>query len=394
MSRKYLPAFLALGALVFLLAACTPVEFSPDGKRIVFTWSVDGKSGSLFTMNVDGTQLQSLPGGTGGLQARWSPDGKAILFGDVEQNLKAYNAETASAKTIALKTTLAFAWKEDSRQFAAVAMATNGTQELRRYLWPEGTIQSRMPLPPGVSASSFSQMAWLRGREEVAFLGTDASQHANAYVVSDAGVRKPLESSGAVGIGQTTDGKNLIWACPGSDPRNSLLKLYQYTAATGRVARLPYPARLAPINMDASRAPTTVESVIFAPHGKWMAIVVDQMPHKGSTVAQAEVSDTVYVARIDGSTAHLVQQVYATNAEDVPDVKDELIPSWSHDGKRLAVLQWGHSQTSIVLYNADGSGQKMLPLPGHVDDAVVQRIRTYVSRHYPRSLQRPSAGRR
>ena len=74
-------------------------------------------------------------------------------------------------------------------------------------------------------------------------------------------------------------------------------------------------------------------------------------------------------------------------------MKEELIPSWSHDGKRLAVLQWGHGRTSIALYNPDGSDRTPLFLPGNIDDAMLQRIRAYVSRHYPRAVRRDGAAR-
>ena len=382
MSRKWMVAFPILTFFVFLLAACAPVEFSPDGQRLLFCWSGDGRWTSLFTMNTDGSQLKALPGAEEGWLGRWSPDSKTILFGDAQQRLKAYDTQTNKVVQAWPDASLAFAWKEDSQQFAALYVPANGIPELRRQRWPEGTVMARTPLPPRVSTVSFSQMTWLRGRDEVAFLGIDANSHSHVYLVSEAGLREPLHSTDALGLGQSADGKYLLWACPGANLTQNLLTLYQYEATTGRVTRLPFPAHLASINADASHVPQTIESVTFSPDGRCMALVVSQQTGQGNGTDPVEGKECVYVARIDGTDAHLVQQVSAGVHGSHLDIMEELLPSWSHDGKRLAVLRWGHSQTTISLYDANGSGRVVLLLPAHSDFALAQRVRTYVSRHY------------
>jgi Tol biopolymer transport system component len=62
-----------------------PMDFSPDGSQIVFLRAepdTDPVTGSLYVMNVDGTGLHRItpPAIDVGSTARWSPEGKAIVF--------------------------------------------------------------------------------------------------------------------------------------------------------------------------------------------------------------------------------------------------------------------------------------------------------------------------
>ena len=62
-----------------------PQDFSPDGSRIVFLRAEpveDALFGTLYVVNVDGTGLRRItPPGSHIQTARWSPDGKWIVFG-------------------------------------------------------------------------------------------------------------------------------------------------------------------------------------------------------------------------------------------------------------------------------------------------------------------------
>jgi TolB protein len=60
--------------------------FSPNGKRIAFTWIKGGHSGAISTVGVDGTGLRQLTPFRRGVADKidWSPDGSRIAFSSPE----------------------------------------------------------------------------------------------------------------------------------------------------------------------------------------------------------------------------------------------------------------------------------------------------------------------
>ena len=56
------------------------LQWSPDGKKFLFTRIHEGKMG-LWTMNADGGDLKPLlPHATPHFDGHWSPDGKSVVF--------------------------------------------------------------------------------------------------------------------------------------------------------------------------------------------------------------------------------------------------------------------------------------------------------------------------
>jgi Tol biopolymer transport system component len=84
------------------------MDFSPDGSRIVFLRAEpveDALFGSLYVVNVDGTGLHRItPPGSHTQTARWSPDGKWIVFGstgsEALQLIEAVRPDGTGQKTV------------------------------------------------------------------------------------------------------------------------------------------------------------------------------------------------------------------------------------------------------------------------------------------------------
>ena len=85
-----------------------PQDFSPDGSQIVFLRREpveDALFGSLYVVNVDGTGLHRItPPGSHTQSARWSPDGKWIVFGstgsEAWQTVEAVRPDGTGQKTV------------------------------------------------------------------------------------------------------------------------------------------------------------------------------------------------------------------------------------------------------------------------------------------------------
>ncbi|HLK60537.1 MAG TPA: hypothetical protein VKU00_28505, partial [Chthonomonadaceae bacterium] len=264
---RYLCLGLALCALPFLLIGCMPVEFSPDGSQIVFYWNVEGQTNGLFTMNTDGTGFQALPGGDGAVLARWSSDGRYILFADLSNTLNLYDTQTRQAPKVSTHTSLTFAWRKDSQRFAAIGNAEAGGLEVLWYSVPQGQVIARKAFPASLGLNGFAQMLYLPNREAVAVIGSESAGQSHVYVVGTQAIEKLPSSADALGMGLSADRRQLLWASKSPDLRRNLLSLHSYDLTTHEITRLPFPAQVASLNPDPRHQPEEIESVTFSPEG-------------------------------------------------------------------------------------------------------------------------------
>ncbi|HZT41303.1 MAG TPA: hypothetical protein VFA07_03900 [Chthonomonadaceae bacterium] len=364
MFKRLFSACFAAVALFLMLGGCE-VEFSPDGKQIVFLWDTQAHKKGLYIINADGTGFHPLPGGADGLQARWSPDGRYLIF-NAQQNsqmqpaaqqqdvVRLYDTQSRQTKLIASGVDAPFAWRADSRQCASIG-GTTGKLEIRIYHVPDGSLISHVPLPPTIQGIELfnEQMLWLPNSDSIVFFGYNAQGH-DLYSVEGSQVRSITSSHDVIGCGLSADGRRLIWARSGTSGGSVWIALWSMDLTTRSASRLPFPRHL-PFS-KARRADADIRYVAFSPDGQRMALAAF-LPIGHRRNGNTKQYPAVFTVRLDGTG---LRQAQRSDREE-----DMLIPSWSHDGKRLAVLRMGKKfgPVSIHLYNADGTGRVRIPLP-------------------------------
>ena len=132
------------------------------------------------------------------------------------------------------------------------------------------------------------------------------------------------------------------------------MALYRYDPATKAVTRLHFPEKLSFIHPEPGYA-ASLESVVFSSNAKRMAIVVEGVKKSERENEPDHSRRACYSAEIEASGARLIHQTE-------PDA-GKLYPAWSHNGRRLVILDSSGNAPSLFVYNYDGTGKRMAPLP-------------------------------
>jgi DNA-binding winged helix-turn-helix (wHTH) protein/Tol biopolymer transport system component len=94
------------------------VDWSPDGRKIVFSWvNIDTHLAEVRILDIESHQVATVPGSSTMFGARWSPDGRylAAATGD-ELNLNVYDFKTQRWSTLQQKGIVASPeWSRDSK---------------------------------------------------------------------------------------------------------------------------------------------------------------------------------------------------------------------------------------------------------------------------------------
>jgi eukaryotic-like serine/threonine-protein kinase len=175
--------------------ACQP-DFSPDGKRIVFTSPCDGNTdyyphSSLYTMNIDGSgflPLSTLVGGD--YDPAWAADGSHIAFTSLRNNNRPgiYVLDLQDQSVVSLAEKYAFdsqpAWSTDGKQIA-YSSEKNG----RHDIWVmDADGQNRQQLTSPVTRKLYYNPSWsANGAEMIMTMFVSANSIPQAMIM-------PIES--------------------------------------------------------------------------------------------------------------------------------------------------------------------------------------------------------
>ena len=371
MVRRVLLA--ACGAVLLMgLWGCVGFAVSPDGKRVVASWSK-----GLVIVDDRGRILRKIPRSDGAHDVLWSPNGKYVLFlKDVSNSKRQQHTQAASGKPhstptlhfsfednvigvylydieadqltrIALDAEAATAFRSDSRKVAIVEKDEDGGLMLVERDVPSGEETARY----NVSAEHVSMVQWLPGRDAQAYIGGGKSG-AGLYVLQDGVESLVCPHNDVIGFAPTQDGKGLIWArAPkGGRPAPFILETYDLTARTCT----PVPLRRMPPWLTASEGYVAKPEVAeFSPDTRRVVVSISYEERRHATWRTPRSYVACFVMTTDGTQWRLLRRTIPRTHTDTV-----IMPQWSRNGQRIGVMLVGRYTYTVSLFEADGSNER------------------------------------
>lgn len=360
MFRRFLCACCVLGSSLLLAGCGSPVEFSPDGKHIVF--AAGGTAGkrdtaALYIADVEGGRPRLLPGSKHGSNPRYSPDGNSLVFGGDNNTLLLHNVQTGRTRRLAEEVMPPFLWSADSTQLIVASSDTTPANAALRYLrLPDAEVTLHVPLGNVSILPTNEQSFWLPGTDDIVFLGGVSGERngprdrTDVYSV-ESGVLRPITTTGdVIGVGLAEGGSRIVWARKSATPKTHLLTLQSLDLKTGDVTRLPFPEQIAALNGPMQRKPQNVAGILFAPNGKRLLLLASRLISKPG--APQYNIPFLYVAGLNGAGFHQI----ATTAE----ANKIGSFSWSRDSRQIAVIGEQKRGTVIELFDANGTPRRRM----------------------------------
>lgn len=346
--------------LLLLAAGCVEipgcgygVDFSPNGKQIAFTWVSPNGKFLLCTVDADGSRMYTIPHSEDPGPPLWSPDGKYILFSS-GTDLYLYNPTQRVVRKIAAGVTPGFyVWNSDGTQIICISVpASKSNDPPAQVLWitvPSGEVVFRADLPadaelPGLTLQR-ATVAYLPTTWGIAFI----SSKANVYTVEAGKVYRITRTGDVSSLWVSPDGTRLRWVR--SPEHSATLVVHEYDLASRSVTGTP-------VRLDLRRLPHvrgyTLGSTwgVLSPNGQKMLIVAE---FRRKTSKEHKVYNAVYLADVARYNFRLLRQEKPCNSGE----QSILLPFWSRDGSRIAVLTYG-KVGSLWVSRGDGSGGRVI----------------------------------
>lgn len=350
-----------LSLLLLLLAAgCVEmpgcgygVDFSPNGEQIALMWVSPKGDFFLCTMNADGSGVRTIPHSEDPGPPLWSPDGRYILFSS-GTDLYLYTPTQRVVRKIAAGVTPGFyVWNSDGTQIICLSTpASKSNDPPAQVLWinvPSGEVVLRADLPEDVELPGFTlpraTVAYLPATWGIAFI----SSKANVYTVEAGKVYRITSTGDVSSLWVSPDGTRLRWVR--APEHSATLVVHEYDLASRTVTGTP-------VRLDLRRLPRvrgyTLGGTwgVLSPDGQKMLIVAECRREVGKA---HQVYNAVYLADLARHSFRLLRQ----EKPSAPEERSILLPFWSGDGSRIAVLTYG-KVASLWVGRGDGSGGRLI----------------------------------
>lgn len=341
--------------LLLLAAGCVEipgcgfgVDFSPDGNQVAFTW-VAGDELCLAIANTDGGRLRIVPGSNYPGPPLWSPDGRYLLFTS-DTDLKLHDLASHSTRKIAAKVVPgAYVWSNDGTQVICITRheASSEPDQIRWLSMPSGEVVFCTELPSDVKVRVPAQPTpvalppW-----GIAFIDSNG----NVVTVEAGKVYRITNTGDVTSLWASADGTRLRWVR--SPEKSKMLVIHEYDLASRTVIGKPLRVDLRTLPHLPGYALTGAAGIL-SPGGERMLVLA---AFERNTGRERQSYLAVYLTSLTRPGFVLLRQQAPRKQENFEGL---MVPMWSRDGSRIAVLTIEKS-CSLWVSRGDGSGGGVL----------------------------------
>jgi len=328
---------------IFQIQTVTQPQISPDGSRVVYERHfadimTDRRYSNLWVVNFDGSGNRPLTTGKfTETDARWSPDGKELLFNSDRdgsaQIWRMWLDSGQTAQVTRINSAPANAgWSPDGKWISYVALVPESPRKIADVpAAPEGAHWADPPKVIDKLVYRFNGAGYLKpGYTQLFVVPREGGA---ARQISHGNYQHGGAAFGASEPEWSADGKYLIMSANRHDnyelePRNT--EIYEFRVSDGTVK--PLTARNGPDNNPR-----------VSPDGNWIAYTGFDDKLQGYQVTK------LYVMKRDGSESRMLTVTFDRDAQQ---------PRWAPDGKSVYFLSDDQGDTAIYASSLDGVVKK------------------------------------
>lgn len=320
------------------LSGCVTLEFSPDGKRLLFMWESAGNH--LAFANADGSALRSIPGSNEGLNGHWNPSGTKVAFSG-ENGLCVYDLVAARTSVVLRGETLNSAWTSDREIVVYRENPRANENGKSQFVWIDsvsGAERKSIQLPAlDEGERSFDLPLFItpiQRTDGVLFL-----YGANVWLAEFGGAVPLTKTQDVIGFAVAADGNRVVYARRTKNPQYYLMSIYELDVKLRTGRRIANLQNVPGINPKPRTGPKEILLAQFN-NDFSEALVIANSDSAGST---AKTSNEIYVVKTDGSSARRI--LAATGPDDIATA------TFSPDGKSVAAIVGASGTIALATFD-------------------------------------------